>query len=106
MQPATSRLARNSAVERAADAQFDPSGASNASVARPVPQLPTQCRQCLRWVDSDRLAVMPVGAAPQCCICLGLDQVSRAVEEVRLSREKEDEVLEAIFKVFELLRGR
>ena len=49
---------------------------------------------------------MPVGAAAQCCICLGLDQVSKAVEEARLSREKEDEVLEAIFQVFELLRGR
>ena len=102
MQSAHSRLGRNSAVERARDAQVVP----NASVGQPVPQLPTQCSQCLRWVDRDRLAVTPVGAAPMCGLCLGLDQVADAVKTASLSREKEDEALEAIFELFELLRGR
>ena len=100
MQPAESRLSRDSAVERATDAQTVP----NASA--PVPQLPTQCRSCRRWVDRDRLAVSPVGWEPMCALCLGLQQVASAVRSAELSREKEDEALEALYDLFELLRGR
>ena len=102
MQSEESRLQRNSAVERASAAGFD----SNAPEARPVPQLPSQCGHCLRWVDRSRLAVTPVGSPPQCCICLSLDQVSSAVPTATLSREEEDEVLEMLFDLFALLRGR
>ena len=100
MQQEQSRLARGSAVERARDAQTVP----NALAA--VPRLPTQCCKCRRWVDLDRLAVSPVGWEPMCALCLGLEQVADAVKTAELSREKEDEALEAVYELFELLRGR
>ena len=105
MQPAESRLARVrtppwSAVERATDAEIVPNALGQ------VPQLPTQCLSCRRWVSRDRLAVSPIGWEQQCAICLALQQVSGAVGGAQLSREKEDEALEMLYDLFELLRGR
>ena len=97
---------RNLAVERAVSAQLDPSSGSDAAPPPRVPQLPHQCSHCLRWVDQGRLALMPIGSSPWCSICHALDQVRWAVKESRLSDAKEAEVLETLFKAFELLRGR
>ena len=91
---------RNSAVERAISAQQD------AAPAGWVPQLPHQCSLCQRWVSKGRLALMPIGYSPWCSICHAVDQVKGAIAESQLSDAKEAEVLETLFDVFELLRGR
>ena len=101
-----SARARNSPVERAESAQFDPSVSSDVTASRTVPQLPHQCSRCSRWIDKERLALMPLGSSPWCSICHALDQVSGAVKEAQLSLAKEDEVLENLFEAFEILRGR
>ena len=87
-------------MERARDAEGVPNAAGQ------VPQLPTQCYSCRRWVSRDRLAVSPVGWEQQCALCLGLQQVAGAVRGAELSREKEDEALEMLYDLFEILRGR
>ena len=101
-------------MERAVSAQFETSSSSDADALAAVPregyhgvpQLPQQCSRCLRWVDTQRLAIMPLGASPWCAICHSLDQVSWAVKDARLTEAKESEILETLFKTFELLRGR
>ena len=97
---------RNSAVERAISAQQDPGTGSDAAPPGRVPQLPHQCSLCQRWVDKGRLALMPIGYSPWCSICHAVDQVKGAIAESQLSDAKEAEVLETLFDVFELLRGR
>ena len=52
------------------------------------------------------MAIMPIGASPWCAICHAVDQVRGAIKDAQLTGEKEDEVLESLFDVFEVLRGR
>ena len=68
--------------------------------------MPEQCTRCLRWVDKARLAVMPIGASPWCSLCSAIDEVHGAVKSSQLTLAKEEEVLESLFRAFELLRGR
>ena len=102
--------ARNSAIERGADAGFpptaDPPSGSNASAGQGIPQLPHQCSCCSRWVDKERLALMAIGSTPLCAICHSMWQVQGAVKDTRITVEKEAELLEHLFLAFELLRGR
>ena len=88
---------RNSAVERAAAAVAPP---------RSLPQLPVQCSRCLRWVDRDRLAVMPIGSSPWCALCCAVDEINGAIRNSRVSLAKEEEALEMLFRAHEILHGR
>ena len=112
---------RSSPVERAAAAGFPPDspygwrapsapveslGGADVAAPQRIPRLPLQCSVCLRWVDQSRLAVVPIGALPWCAICHAVDQVRGAVKDAQPTLEKEDEILESLFGVFEALRGR
>ena len=68
-----------------------------------MPQLPLQCSVCTKWVDRSRCAVMPVGAAPLCSICGAISEVQSAQRTSSVTRAEEDEVLEALARVYEVL---
>ena len=65
-----------------------------------------QCSICLRWVSEERLAVMPIGASPWCSVCHSLDQVRGAVRDSRLSLEREEDVLEVLYRAHSMLLER
>ena len=65
-----------------------------------------QCSICLRWVSEERLALMPIGASPWCSVCHSLDQVRGAVRDSRLSLEREEDVLEVLYRAHNMLRER
>ena len=69
----------------------------------PVPQLPLQCSVCQKWVDRSRCAVMPVGADPMCSVCGAISEVESAQRTSQLTAAEEDEVLDALARVYEIL---
>ena len=65
-----------------------------------------RCSVCLRVVAEDQLCVMPVGEPRVCGICLAISQVQSAVATSALTEHQEDDVRAALWRVFEMLRGR
>ena len=77
-----------------------------STVSAAVAAVPVQCSLCRRWVDRDRLAVVPVGAEAQCGLFVAASQVEWAIRLSTLSLEGEERAIEALLHAYEILSGR
>ena len=71
-----------------------------------TPQLPVQCSRCARLVDRDRLSVQPVGYEPVCSLCAADGEVEWAIRLCSGSIEREERVIGALRRAYEICSGR
>ena len=91
----------NSAVERADAAQTGPTGFDGR-----VPQLPTQCSACQRWLDGERLYVVAIGAEELCGLCQAVFSVQNAISTSTPTADEESAAIAALRVAYDLIRQR
>ena len=94
--------ARNSACERADAAAEFPAGGADGR----IPQLPGQCSVCLRWLNRDRLCVVPVGDDDICGLCAAVIMVTSSVPTAVVTDSEEESAIAALRVAYNLIRHR